>query len=905
MHPPAEKSQEPQSPENATSTEKSPADPGTHSCCSGGKAAGEVHTVTASAAAAPAEEHGHTTRKKASGHRQHETSSPSTAKSKGKSHHSHKEHGEHDCCSSAAKPPELSPAPAPATPAAIAAAAKAENTQVKSCCGGGHGHGHHHHGDHAVKPSAQAKYFCPMCPGVESDKPGDCPKCGMALEKNPAWKPETKIIYTCPMHPEVEQDHPGECPKCGMALEPKTVTASADGPEENTELQDMTRRLRVTAALTLPVFLVAMAHLIPSLQHTWVDGPVSRWMQFLLATPVVLWGAAPFFRRGWRSLITWNPNMWTLISLGVGAAYVFSVVAMLAPQVFPEALVSHAGSIPIYFEAAAVIVVLVIVGQVLELRARERTGSAIRALLDLAPPHAWRVTSKGDEKVPLDQVKVGDKLRVRPGEKVPVDGVVLEGHSAVDESMITGEPMPVDKQKEDKLTGGTLNGSTGSLIMKAEHVGADTMLAHIVQLVAEAQRSRAPIQGLADKVASIFVPVVVLVAMITFALWAWLGPQPGGWIFGLTNAVAVLIIACPCALGLATPMSIMVGVGRGARAGVLVRNAAALEKLEKASAVVVDKTGTLTEGHPSLQAVHPAEGFTEDEVLRIAESLEIHSEHPLAMAVVAAAKARKLKSARTTKFTATTGGGVSGKVEGKKVLVGKAEWLLENGVRGVSAFDEQATQLQSGGATVIYVAIDGTTAGMLVISDAIKKTTPEAVAELKHLGLNVVMLTGDSQQTAEAVGRFLELHAYHGGVSPAEKSQHVQKLRDSGAVVAMAGDGVNDAPALATADVGIAMGTGTDVAIQSSDVTLVKGDLLGITRSIHLGRAVMKNIRQNLFFAFAYNALGIPIAAGVLYPVFGWLLSPMIAGAAMSLSSVSVIGNALRLSKAQLDGRVD
>lgn len=755
-----------------------------------------------------------------------------------------------------------------------------------------------------MKPSSQAKYFCPMCPGVESDKPGDCPKCGMALEKNHAWKPETKVIYTCPMHPEVEQDKPGDCPKCGMALEPKTVPAAGDEPEENTELKDMTQRLWVTGALTLPVFIVAMAHLIPALAHTWVDGPVSRWMQFILATPVVLWGAAPFFRRGWRSLVTWNPNMWTLISLGVGAAYVFSVVAVLAPQVFPEALVMHSG-VPVYFEAAAVIVVLVLVGQVLELRARERTGSAIRALLNLAPPHAWRVTTKGDEKVPLDQVKVGDKLRVRPGEKVPVDGVVLEGHSAVDESMITGEPMPVDKLKDDKLTGGTMNGSSGSLIMRAEHVGADTMLAHIVQMVAEAQRSRAPIQGLADKVASIFVPTVVAVAILTFVLWAWLGPQPEGWIFGLTNAVAVLIIACPCALGLATPMSIMVGVGRGARAGVLVKNAAALEKLEKASVVVVDKTGTLTEGHPSLQAVHPAEGFTEDEVLRIAESLEIHSEHPLATAIVTAAKERKLKSARTTKFTATTGGGVSGKVEGKKVLVGKAEWLLENGVSGVSAFDEQASVLQSEGATVIYVAIDGVTAGMLVISDAIKKTTPEAVAELKHLGLKVVMLTGDSPQTAEAVGRFLELDAYHGGVSPAEKSRHVQQLRDSGAVVAMAGDGVNDAPALANADVGIAMGTGTDVAIQSSDVTLVKGDLLGITRSIHLGRAVMKNIRQNLFFAFAYNALGIPIAAGVLYPVFGWLLSPMIAGAAMSLSSVSVIGNALRLAHAKLEGRVD
>ena len=741
-----------------------------------------------------------------------------------------------------------------------------------------------------------------MCPGVESDKPGDCPKCGMALEKNPAWKPETRVIYTCPMHPEVESDKPGDCPKCGMALEPKTVAAHADDAAENTELQDMTRRLRITAALTLPVFLVAMAHLIPALAHTWVDGSMSRWMQFVLATPVVLWGAAPFFRRGFRSIITWNLNMWTLISLGVGAAYVFSAVAMLAPHVFPQELAMH-GGVPIYFEAAAVIVVLVLVGQVLELRARERTGSAIRALMDLAPPHAWRITSKGDEKVPLDQVTVGDKLRVRPGEKVPVDGLVIDGHSSVDESMITGESLSVEKQKDDKVTGGTLNG-TGSLVLRAEHVGSDTMLAHIVQMVAEAQRSRAPIQGLADKVASIFVPAVALIAVLTFTLWAWLGPEPG-WIFGLTNAVAVLIIACPCALGLATPMSIMVGVGRGARAGVLVKNAAALEQLEKASVVVVDKTGTLTEGHPSLQEVHPAAGFTEDEVLRIAESLEIHSEHPLAAAVVAAAKARKLKSARTTKFTSTTGGGVSGKVEGKKVLVGKAAFLTENSVTGVEAFEEQASLLQSEGSTIIYVAIDGVTAGMLVISDAIKKTTPEAVAELKHLGLKIVMLTGDNPQTAAAVARFLELDSFEGGVSPEQKSKHVQTLRESGAVVAMAGDGVNDAPALANANVGIAMGTGTDVAIESSDVTLVKGDLLGIARAIHLGRAVMKNIRQNLWFAFGYNALGIPIAAGVLYPVFGWLLSPMIAGAAMSLSSVSVIANALRLAKVKLDGRVD
>ncbi len=747
-----------------------------------------------------------------------------------------------------------------------------------------------------VKPRSQARYFCPMCPGVESDKPGDCPKCGMALEENPAWKPAARTIYTCPMHPEVRQDTPGDCPKCGMALEPKTIIEKEHAAAGSGELADMTRRLRFCAALTLPVFLVAMAHLIPSLAHSWVDGPVSRWMQFLLATPVVLWGAAPFFRRGWRSLRTGNLNMWTLISIGVGAAYVFSVVALLAPGFFPHG--THGGATPVYFEAAAVIVVLVLLGQVLELRARERTGSAIRALLDLSPPHAWRITPHGEEKVPLDQVHPGDLLRIRPGEKVPVDGEVTEGGSSVDESMITGEPLPVEKREGDAVTGGTVNG-TGSLIMRAKRVGADTLLSRIVQMVGEAQRSRAPIQNLADRVSAVFVPAVLAVAALTFLLWAWLGPDPG-WLHGLTNAVAVLIIACPCALGLATPMSIMVGVGRGASAGVLVKDASALEKIEKATALVVDKTGTLTEGHPRLLSVQPAPGFSEDALISLAASLELHSEHPLAAAVVEAAKERGLDLSAAKAFHSDTGEGISGKVHGRNVFIGKEAYLSGHSITGMEAFHQRVEEAQSEGHTAIFVSEKGHAAGVLVLGDAIKSTTPEAVNELKHLGLRLLMLTGDNPRTAESVARFLELDGFEGAVDPAGKGTRVKELRDKGAVVVMAGDGVNDAPALALADVGIAMGTGTDVAIQSADITLVKGDLRGIARAIHLGRAVMRNIRQNLFFAFGYNALGIPIAAGVLYPVFGVVLSPMIAGAAMSLSSVSVIANALRLRHTKL-----
>lgn len=780
------------------------------------------------------------------------------------------------------------------------APAPVKQAPAASCCGG---HGHHH-ASAEVKPSASAKYFCPMCPGVESDKPGDCPKCGMALERNPAWKPESRTIYTCPMHPEVQQDHPGDCPKCGMALEPKLVACANEPEDDNAELRDMTHRMWISTVLSLPVFILAMTHLLPGQGHgSWADSEPSRWLQFALSTPVVLWAGWPFFRRGWRSLITLNFNMWTLISLGVAAAYLYSVVAMLAPGWFPESLrTGHDGSVGVYFEAAAVIIVLVILGQVLELRARSRTGSAIKALLNLSPPTARRITAHGDEEIPLDDVKAGDRLRVRPGEKVPVDGRVVTGHSSVDESMITGESLPVEKQPGDAVTGGTVNG-TGGFEMEAERVGSDTLLSRIVNLVAEAQRSRAPIQGLADKVASIFVPAVVAVALLTFVLWYFLGPEPR-LAHAIINAVAVLIIACPCALGLATPMSIMVGIGRGAQEGVLVKNAEALERLEKITTLVVDKTGTLTEGRPRLTKVQvsPGSEFTEEEVLRLAAALERGSEHPLAAAVVQGWKDQNkaVSAPEVSGFRSTTGGGVAGIVAGRPVLVGKPTFLKEEGIKDLPRLEEAARQLQEEGQTVVYVAIDGRAAGLVAVADPIKSTTPEAIKDLHALGLELVMMTGDNQRTAAAVAARLGLDQVHAEVEPEGKSTHVSELMRSGKSVAMAGDGVNDAPALAAADVGIAMGTGTDVAMQSADVTLVKGDLRAIAKAVHLSRATMRNIRQNLVFAFLYNALGIPVAAGLLYPFFGLLLSPMLAGLAMSLSSVSVISNALRLRRAKL-----
>jgi P-type Cu+ transporter len=704
-------------------------------------------------------------------------------------------------------------------------------------------------------------------------------------------------IYTCPMHPEIEQNHPGNCPKCGMTLELKTVTAGKDD-EETAELRDMTRRFQIGAALALPVFVLAMAHLIPALGSLpWLNSDASRWIQFALATPVVWWAGWPLLYRGWRSIVTLQLNMFTLISIGVGAAFVLSAVAMLMPGIFPETM-QHEGRIAIYFESAAVVVVLVLLGQVLELRARSRTGTAIKALLNLAPPMAKQVAPGGDHEVPLDQVKVGDWLRVVPGDKVPVDGVVVEGHSSVEESMITGEPLPVEKAIGDKVMGGTVNGS-GSFVMRAERIGSDTLLGQIVNMVAEAQRSRAPIQGLADKVAGIFVPVVLAVSALTFSLWMWLGPEPK-LAHAIVCAAAVLIIACPCALGLATPMSIMVGVGRGAQEGVLVKSAEALERLEKVDTLVVDKTGTLTEGKPKLVDILPADGLDVKEFLRLAASLEQNSEHPLGAAIVRGAKQQGIVLAPVRDFRSVTAGGVAGIIAGRTILLGKADFLRNEKITGLEPLEASARKLQEEGKTAMFVAIDGRLAGILAVADPIKQTTAEAIGELHSLGLRLVMLTGDNRSTAAAVAKKLGLDAVEAEIEPAGKVAQVKKLRAEGKHVAMAGDGINDAPALSEAEVGIAMGTGTDVAMQSAGVTLVKGDLRGIAKAIRLSRATMRNIRENLFFAFLYNALGIPLAAGVLYPFFGLLLSPMIAGAAMSLSSVSVIANALRLKKVRL-----
>jgi P-type Cu+ transporter len=704
-------------------------------------------------------------------------------------------------------------------------------------------------------------------------------------------------IYTCPMHPEVEQCRPGECPKCGMTLELKTVAVGA-GDANTAELSDMTRRLSAGAAFALPVFFLAMAHLIPVLgRQPWVEGNASRWIQFALATPTVWWAGWPLLLRGWRSMVTRQLNMFTLIAIGVGSAYGLSAVAMLMPGIFPDAM-QHEGAVPIYFESAAVIIVLVLLGQVLELRARNRTGSAIKALLNLAPPTARQVAPGGDHEVPLALVKVGDWLRVVPGDKVPVDGALVEGHASVEESMITGEPLLVEKTVGDKVTGGTVNGS-GSFIMRAERIGSDTLLGQIVSMVAEAQRSRAPIQGLADKVAGIFVPVVLAISAVTFLLWIWLGPQPK-LAHAIVCAVAVLIIACPCALGLATPMSIMVGVGRGSQEGVLVKNAEALERLEKVTTLVVDKTGTLTEGKPKVVDTLPTSGFDAKQFLWLAASLEQGSEHPLAAAIVQAAKQQSIGLASVANFRSVTGGGVAGVVDGRTVMAGKPDFLRNEKITGLEPLEAVAMKLQEAGKTATFVAIDGQPAGVLAVADPIKSTTVEAIQELHALGLKIVMLTGDNRRTADAVAKQLGIDAVEAEIEPAGKAAHVKMLRAQGEHVAMAGDGVNDAPALSEAEVGIAMGAGADVAMQSAGVTLVKGDLRGIAKAIRLSRATMRNIRENLFFAFLYNALGIPLAAGVLYPFFGILLSPIIAGAAMSLSSVSVIGNALRLRKVRL-----
>ena len=702
-------------------------------------------------------------------------------------------------------------------------------------------------------------------------------------------------IYTCPMHPEIRQIGPGSCPFCGMALEP--VDIGVDAP--NAELADMTRRFWIGGVLTLPILLLAMGpHLIgfPTLDH--LTPGLSNWLQLLLATPVVLWAGWPFFERGWRSLVTRRLNMFTLIAIGTGAAFLYSLAATVLPQLFPPSMRDHSGAIGVYYEAAAVIVVLVLLGQVLELRARARTGSAVRALLDLAPKQARRIAADGSEAdVPLESVTVGDRLRLRPGEKVPVDGVVLEGQGLVDESMVTGESVPVAKGPGDKVIGGTLNG-TGTLIMRAEKVGSDTLLARIVQMVGEAQRSRAPIQGLADKVSGWFVPTVIAVAVIAFLAWLTVGPEPR-LAHALVAAVSVLIIACPCALGLATPMSIMVGVGRGAQAGVLVRSAEALERLEKVTTLVVDKTGTLTDGRPRVVETAAQPGTDETTLLRFAAALEQGSEHPLAAAIIAEAKARNLPRAVAADFNSVTGQGVTGLAGGRPVAIGNAA-LMQTVGADISAAAAKAEALRGQGASVVYVAIDGAFAGLIAVADPIKPSAAAAVNALRAEGIRLVMLTGDHRTTAEAVARQLGIADVQAGVLPQDKGAHVRKLRTEGQVVAMAGDGVNDAPALAEADVGVAMGTGTDVAIESAGITLVKGDLAALVRARHLSRATMANIRQNLFLAFVYNALGVPIAAGVLYPVFGLLLSPIIAAAAMSLSSVSVIANALRLRAVRL-----
>jgi P-type Cu+ transporter len=751
-----------------------------------------------------------------------------------------------------------------------------------------------------VQKSAGAEkgidHTCPMHPEIRQPKPGACPKCGMALEPVEPTTPTTKTEWTCPMHPEIVREAPGSCPICGMALEPKTVTAEE---EENPELIDMTRRFKVSLVLTVPVFLIAMRHFIPGLSPLLAKVPASflTWAELVLSTPVVLWCAWPFFVRGWQSVVTWNPNMFTLIGLGTGVAYVYSLVAALFPGLFPPSFRTEGGQVSVYFEAAAVITTLVLLGQVLELRARSRTGAAIRVLLGLAPKTARLIRDGNEEDVPLEQINLGDLLRVRPGEKIPVDGTVVEGSSSVDEAMLTGEPIPVEKGKDDRVIGATVNG-TGTLVMKAEKVGAETLLAQIVHMVAEAQRSRAPIQKLADVVAAYFVQIVVAIAALTFVVWVWVGPEPK-FSMALINAVAVLIVACPCAMGLATPMSIMVAAGKGASAGVLFKNAEAIEVMKTVDTLVTDKTGTLTEGKPKLVEVIAAAGFDEEELLRIAAGIEMGSEHPLAAAIVAGAKEKDISPSKVESFQSLTGRGVTGLIGGRKVGLGNLSFLDELGI-DPGDLSARAESMRRDGQTVMFVAVDGKAAGLLGVADPVKETTSEAIKAIHGEGIRIVMLTGDSRTTADAVSKKLGIDEVIAEVLPDQKADIIKRLQSEGRVVAMAGDGINDAPALAQAQVGIAMGTGTDVAMESAGVTLVKGDLRGIVRARRLSRATMRNIKQNLFWAFAYNSVGVPLAAGVLYPFFGILLSPMIAAAAMSFSSVSVVANALRLRRVQL-----
>lgn len=764
------------------------------------------------------------------------------------------------------------------------------NEPVSSCCG-----------EHAEAKSqksperlnGQHDYTCPMCPEVHQHTPGACPKCGMALESNS--HDSTTTQYTCPMDPEVIQDHPGSCPKCGMALEATTVEAH----EDTSELDDMSRRFWISSLFAIPVFILAM---LADMAPQWLPSSLSivqiQWIEAALATPVVVWGGWPFLGRAVRSIISRHLNMFTLIGLGVSVAWAYSLIALLFPNLFPTSMLHSDGTVPVYFEAAAVITLLVLLGQVLELRARSQTNTAIKLLLGLAPNNAIIIRDNGDEQdISLSDVQVGDKLRIRPGDKIPVDGIVISGSSTVDESMVTGESMPIAKAMKDTVIGASVNG-TGSLVMQAEKIGNETLLAQIVNMVAEAQRSRAPIQKLVDTISGYFVPTVVIASLLTFVIWTIWGPEPK-MAYAIINAVAVLIIACPCALGLATPMSIMVGTGRGALNGILIKNAEALETLEKVDTLVIDKTGTLTEGKPKLISVIDYASFSEKYVLQLIASLERASEHPLAQAIVSGALSRKITLLDVTEFSSITGQGVTGKVDNRDIAIGNVS-LLESIDVDTSELALKTEALRAKGQTVMHVSIDGQAAGLIGVADPIKSSTPEAIKALHAEGINIVMLSGDNRTTAKAVAKKLGINSVHADVLPDQKAAIVKQLQAQGKVVAMAGDGINDAPALAQANVGIAMGNGTDVAIESASVTLVKGDLRGIVKAIRLSRATMGNIRQNLFFAFFYNALGVPIAAGILYPAFGLLLSPMIAAAAMSLSSVSVIGNALRLRRAKL-----
>lgn len=759
-----------------------------------------------------------------------------------------------------------------------------------------HNQKEHHHGhNHEAGMNNKGNYYCPMrCEGDKTyDKPGDCPVCGMHLKKEETVSQVQNTSYTCPMHPDVKSDHPGSCPKCGMNLVPERAEEAS---EEEKAYKKMARKFWIALALSVPVFIIAMSELFPFLHlEAYASKKVWGWMQFFLATPVIFYASWDFFKRGWGSIRRWAPNMWTLISLGVGAAYLFSVIGLLIPDLFPSQFKDAGGNVHLYFEAAAVILTLVLLGQVLELRAHSKTNSAIKSLLGLVPPVARLIRNGQEQEIPLEQVKLGDELRVKPGEKIPVDGVITEGEAVVDESMITGEPIPADKVKEDKVTGGTINGKT-TFVLKAEKVGSDTLLSQIIEMVNQASRSRAPIQNLADIVAKYFVQIVIGVALITFTIWAVWGPEPA-MVYAFVNALAVLIIACPCALGLATPMSIMVGTGRGAQSGVLVKDARAIEEMNKVQILIIDKTGTITEGKPSLKSYMSFGKLVDDQILELAASIDVFSEHPVAEAIVKGAKEKGVEFQNVEHFESITGKGVKAIYKGKKIGLGNRR-LMEDFGAGLKTEElELVKKWQSAGQTVMYQLVENKVEGIISVADTIKKTSPAAINELRNMGMRVYMLTGDNKYTAKAVAEELKLEWYQAECLPEDKYKIIKNLQEQGGVVAMAGDGINDAPALELANVGIAMGTGTDIAMQSADITLVKGDLKGIVRARELSVKVMRNIKQNLFFAFVYNSVGIPIAAGILFPIFGILLSPIIAAAAMSFSSVSVIANALRLRK--------